>query len=540
MRVQECDPLRADDNESERYPDIDLGDLALVSVDTGEVRYLAHGWSVRRYRVSPDGRYLATLRILGNDDKHLCIVSLADGGATTLATGVVQSYANAFNWSPDSASLAYVSDGRLYVVALDSSNPREIGVADARLRWPDVSVHVAPRWSADGRTVYALSRGEVWICAADGSRQRRIDGSDIRRRLRLWVQPAEGNELVPFDGESLLMTTLAPGSLHGGLAQMNLVTGTIELIDEWPRHCSHTSMWMEIDRLQDRAYVVMEGAAEPAAVWRFDKKSMRPETFFVPNSRVPPFGDCRLLEWESLSGAPCEGALVLPPGLDEDAGPLPTVVIHADLDDHHSFGYDAYDVGNPHLLAARGYAVLYLDVNVDAGDPMKAQPGQVLPIVRQMVREGIVDSQRIGAYGICYDAYRVMSVLTQSDVYRAAVCASGTYNLTSTYGRIAYWGWSEFGEEELGGSLWDRRDAHIENSPFFYLDRVQAAVLLISGNGDPNVDTQAEDTYRALSRLGRKVSWRSYPGEPTYSNDWSRAHLRDMCNAALDWFDDNL
>ena len=187
MRVQECDPLRADDNESERYPDIDLGDLALVSVDTGEVRYLAHGWSVRRYRVSPDGRYLATLRMLGNDDKHLCIVSLADGGATTLATGVVQSYANAFNWSPDSASLAYVSDGRLYVVALDSSNPREIGVADARLRWPDVSVHVAPRWSADGRTVYALSRGEVWICAADGSRQRRIDGSDIRRRLRLWV-----------------------------------------------------------------------------------------------------------------------------------------------------------------------------------------------------------------------------------------------------------------------------------------------------------------------------------------------------------------
>ncbi len=539
MRVH--DPQIGEEQLDEPWQHWDRGDLAWVDIASGEVRYLARGWSVRRYRVSPDGRHLATMRMLDGDDKQLAVISLADGQVQTVATGIGQSYANAFNWSPDSSSLAYISDGRLYVTTMDAAEPRDIsGAPQNRLHWPNRSVHVTPRWSADGGTVYALSRNVVWVCAADGSEQRHIGGESIERQLRLWVQPAEGNELVAFAGRMLLMTTQQQGTLHEGLALLDLQSGQLELLEEYPRHCSRTPMWMEVDQSAECAYFVMEGAAEPAALWRFDLRNKKPQLFYAPYTRALRFGSCRLLEWDFLYGGKGEGALVLPPDHNLSDGPLPTVVVHSDLDDAHSFGYDAHDVGNPHLFAARGYAVLYIDVPMADSDPMKVRPGQVAPIVRQMVEEGITDPARVGAYGISSSAYSVMAMLVQSNVYCAAVCASGLYNLTAQYGRIAYWGWSEYGEDELGGSLWVRRAAHIENSPFFYLDKVRAPVLLISGSGDANVTAQAEDVFRALRRLGKKVAWRSYPNEAHFSTDWSRAHMGDMCHAVLDWFDEHL
>jgi dipeptidyl aminopeptidase/acylaminoacyl peptidase len=543
VQVQHYNPLGTEEESNRPSWDSERGDLALVDISSGQVRHLARNWSVRRYRVSPDGKHMATLGMNPDDEKkELVVISLADGQARSLVKGIGQAYANAFNWSPDSRSLAYISDGRLFVVPCDGAEaPRDIsGAEEFRVHWPDVSVHSAPRWSSDGQTVYALSRDQLWICAADGSTQRRISGESIGRWLRLWVQPAEGNELVTFTGQTLLMTTLQPGTLYGGLALLNLDSGEVEMLEEYPRHCSHTSMWMEVDQKAGYGYLVMEGAAEPAALWRFDRQDKTPQIFYAPNQRKVDFGTCRLLEWDFLYGGRGEGALVLPPDYKESDGPLPTVVVHGDLDDEHSFGYDAYDVGNPHLFAGRGYAVLYIDVPMSDGDPMKVQPGQVAPIVRQMVAEGITDPARVGAYGISYSAYSVMSMLVQSDLYRTAVCASGLYNLTAQYGRITYWGWSEYGEDELGGSLWERRSDHVENSPFFYLDRVNAPLLLISGSGDANITAQAEDVFRAMRRLGKKVAWRSYPDEPHFSVEWSRPHLRDMCDAVLDWFDEHL
>ena len=543
IEINQHDPHGASVGLEPSYMDWDLGDLALVDANNGQIRYLVRGRLMRRFCISPDGKNLATMPLLpGEDqDKELVVVPLNNDPPRTIATNIGQSYATAFNWSPDSRSLAYISDGRLYTVPADGSDTaRDIsGAPEHNLRWPDRSVHVAPRWSSDGQTVYALSRNALWVCAADGDHQKHIDGSTIDRQLGLWVQPAENNKLVT-DGQTLLMTTVNLATSHQGLALLHIEDGTLEFLEEFPRDCAETS-WMAMHAETGQCYLVWEGAAEPAALWRFDLRQKTLDAFYHPSPDLDAvqMGACRLLEWTFLDGGHGEGALVLPLNYTGD-NPLPMVVVHGDLDDVFSFGYDAYDVGNPHLIAARGYAVLYIDVPIGRDDPMKSQPGQVVPIIRQLIDEGIADPDRIGAYGISQNAYGVMSMLVQTDLYRTAVCTSGLYNLTAQYGRIAYWGWSVYGEDELGGTLWSRRDAHIENSPFFYLDRVKASLLLISGTGDANVSVQAEDAFRALRRLNKKVAWRSYPDEPHFSCDWSREHLRDMCNAVLDWFDEHL
>jgi Tol biopolymer transport system component len=254
VQVQLYDPQGMAEESNRPSWDSDRGDLALVDISSGQVRHLARNWSVRRYRVSPDGKHMATLSMNPDDQKkELVVISLADG----------QAYANAFNWSPDSRSLAYISDGRLFVVPIDgAAAPRDIsGAEEFRMHWPDVSVHSAPRWSSDGQTVYALSRDQLWVCAADGSTQRRISGESIGRWLRLWVQPAEGNELVSFAGHTLLMTTLQPGTLYGGLALLNLDSGEVERLEEYPRHCIPRCGWKWTRR---RATVIWSWRGRPS------------------------------------------------------------------------------------------------------------------------------------------------------------------------------------------------------------------------------------------------------------------------------------
>ena len=95
-------------------------------------------------------------------------------------------------------------------------------------------------------------------------------------------------------------------------------------------------------------------------------------------------------------------------------------------------------------------------------------------------------------------------------------------NLTSVYGALdehghsRLLGWCETGQARLGGSLWERRDAYVENSPLFYLDRVTTPLLLASGTvhpAMPNEAAQAGEVFSALRRLGQRVELRLYEGE---------------------------
>ena len=149
--------------------------------------------------------------------------------------------------------------------------------------------------------------------------------------------------------------------------------------------------------------------------------------------------------------------------------------------------------------------------------------------------------QEIGVQGHSYGGYTVLALITQTEMFAAAVCSAGAVNLTSFYGALSnagdtsWLGWCESGQARLGGSLWESRDAYIENSSLFYLDRVTTPLLLLSGDADPGAFTQAGETFSALRRLGQRVELRNYRGEDHWSGLWSRTESarRSRTNACL-------
>ncbi len=93
----------------------------------------------------------------------------------------------------------------------------------------------------------------------------------------------------------------------------------------------------------------------------------------------------------------------------------------------------------------------------------------------------------------------------------------------------------------MGGTPWQVRDRYIENSPFFYLDRVQSPLLVVQGTKDATTAPfLADELYVALRRLGKNVVYAKYEGEGHSPLYWRYANRLDLYNRVISWFDEHL
>jgi dipeptidyl aminopeptidase/acylaminoacyl peptidase len=256
-----------------------------------------------------------------------------------------------------------------------------------------------------------------------------------------------------------------------------------------------------------------------------------------------------LIGWHTADGKELHGGLVLPSAYHEGQRYPLVVCVYggAGLSDAiHSYGGSSSCDFNLQLLATRGYAVLYADswITANGGRPLQEIGQSVLPGIDQAIALGIADPERIGVMGQSYGAYSTLALVTQSTRFKAAVSVDGFSDLLAKYGQMEPDGtpsgvlWAEDTQGNMGGTPWQYRDRYIENSPFFFLDRVQAAVLLIHGTADHTVEPWLGDqTFVGLRRLGKEVTYVKYRNAGHATNDRSYEDQVDYCNRIIDWFD---
>jgi dipeptidyl aminopeptidase/acylaminoacyl peptidase len=117
-------------------------------------------------------------------------------------------------------------------------------------------------------------------------------------------------------------------------------------------------------------------------------------------------------------------------------------------------------------------------------------------------------------------------------------------NAFSQYGNLDRTGDSVYVElldHYMGGSPWERRNQYIENSPFFYLDRVRTPLLLVQGADDNATrSTETDLIFVSLRRLGQEVEYAKYEGEGHSETEWKYVNQVDYLNRMLEWFDSKL
>jgi dipeptidyl aminopeptidase/acylaminoacyl peptidase len=99
----------------------------------------------------------------------------------------------------------------------------------------------------------------------------------------------------------------------------------------------------------------------------------------------------------------------------------------------------------------------------------------------------------------------------------------------------------EEGQGLMGGPPWQFRERYIENSPIFYLDRVETPLLIVHGSDDRAVPSfLSDEVFVGLRRLGKEVAYAKYEGEGHSPFEWSYANQLDFCKRMIEWFDDHL
>ncbi|HCY01057.1 MAG TPA: S9 family peptidase, partial [Bacteroidales bacterium] len=97
-----------------------------------------------------------------------------------------------------------------------------------------------------------------------------------------------------------------------------------------------------------------------------------------------------------------------------------------------------------------------------------------------------IDSNRVGCMGASYGGFMTMYLLTQTDIFAAAISHAGISSISSYWGE-GFWGYSYSAEASANSFPWNNRELYIEQSPLFSVDKVVTPLLLLHGSADTNV-----------------------------------------------------
>jgi dipeptidyl aminopeptidase/acylaminoacyl peptidase len=151
-----------------------------------------------------------------------------------------------------------------------------------------------------------------------------------------------------------------------------------------------------------------------------------------------------------------------------------------------------------------------------------------------------VDHERLALTGVSYGGYLVLSAITETRRFRAAICENGISNL------VALWGVDDDAgvwlARELGGSPWERPDLYLAASPITRADRAQAPLLLVHADLDHSCPiAQSEQMYAALRCVGREVKFLRLHGEGHLVNLVGRPSRRlARAQAVNSWLNQHL
>lgn len=544
------------------------GDLAIIDARSGAVWRIARNVRPRGYWVAPDGSQIAYTSILGwgeLDDQpyfDVFVVSLRDGTTHLVSHHVPMPYGIGVSWSPDGTRLAYLTGsegtkangggplaGDCVIARADGSQP-----VVARALHGDFSTgYRAPLWDPSGRALYVLGADTLWRVEATSGATAAV-ATVPNHALREIIAPAGLGQLPPADsGRLLFLFTRDDSTRRAGVYRVDLPSGHTTRVAEEDRAYGDLA---HIDVTADRRTIVYaaEDAQHPQDLWvangRFENRHRL--THVAPALDNHVYGATRLLTWRSDDNRPLRGVLLLPAAyVDGQRYPLIVSVYGGALQSNsiNQFGVEGAGVGNMQLFATRGYAVLLPDAPIDPARhaPMSEIAKAVLPGVMKAVDIGVADPERLGVMGYSFGGYSTLALLVQSTMFKAAIAGAGVSDMIVAYsemrsdGSAASVGWTEQGQGDMGGSPWEVRARYLENSPFFYLDRVQTPVLLVHGTLDAAVSVaNADQTFVALRRLGREVEYARYEGEGHPVTQWGYANRVDYLQRMLNWFDVHL
>jgi dipeptidyl aminopeptidase/acylaminoacyl peptidase len=380
-------------------------------------------------------------------------------------------------------------------------------------------------WTADDRTVLLYDEFDIWEIRPDGTGARNVTNGEGRKqqlvfRYRSFETGPAAGRTIPTD-KPLYLSTTNDATKASGYYKINYSAGS-----------SPEKLYMADKnvgaptkaRNADVIVFTQSRADEFPDLWVSDMTFKTPVKVSNANPQQSEFvwGKSELVEYINADGKRLKAILTKPDNFDATKKYPMMVYIYEGLS-QGLHGYSAPNVGtsiNVTRYVSNGYVVLRPDIVYDVGFPGESAEKCVIPAVNTVVAMGFIDPKRIGIQGHSWGGYQITHLITRTNIFAAVQAGASVSNMVSAYGGIR-WGTGmsrafqyERTQSRIGAPPWDEPLKFIENSPIFWVEKVQTPYLTIHNDADDAVPWyQAIEFFSALRRLGKEAYFFNYNGE---------------------------
>ena len=444
---------------------------------------------------------------------------------------------NDAEWSPDGASIAYVSNQDtdpdrsnntdVFVVdAKTGSTPRKLttwtGPDDGHLAWSPDSKSIAYTQGAK-LELLEYSQAKPAVVTLDGkvsypaaTLDRSVAGPSYLSSGRLGYLVADDRNEYPAEVEQT----------GKGVKRLLSQGGTVL---SWDTAAGHTAVLYTNDTAPGELYALENGALRKLTT---HNDALAAELDLVSTEDV---------ECKSKDGADVH-ALLTRPGDFKAGSPVPTILfIHGGPNgqDGHTFDFLRQ------WLATRGYAELNVNYRGSSGrgqawsQAIFADWGdkEVLDLkaaVDKAIAIGVADPARLAVGGWSYGGILTDYMIASDSRFKAAISGAGTAFPLSFYGVDQYI--LQY-DNELGPP-WKAAQLYLKLSyPLLEADkRIHTPTLFMGGTSDFNVPLLGgEQMYQALRSLGVPTELVVYPGQ--FHGFTRPSYIKDRYERWLAWYD---
>ncbi len=380
-------------------------------------------------------------------------------------------------------------------------------------------------WSEKDKFVWVYDRYDLWQLDPTGQQAPKCltDGVGRQRQVRLRrVRLDREERFVPLTGAHYL-SAFAESSKSSGFFELRL--GKQDELKELILLPESVGDLVKAEQ-GETVLVTRQDFRSFPDHWKTDLTFSRFQrlTKVNPQQNDYHWGTAEPLEWTSATGRRLEG-IVYKPELFNPNHKYPLLVYYYERNSENLHRYYPPAAGrstiNISFYVSRGYVVFVPDIVYETGSPGQSAMNCVMPGVDKLIAQGFIDPQRMGLQGHSWGGYQTAYIVSQTDRFAAAEAGAPVSNMTSAYGGIRWEsGLSRMFQYErtqsrIGRTLWEDRQAYIDNSPLFFADRIRTPLLILHNDNDGAVPWyQGIELFMALRRLERPAWLVNYNGEP--------------------------
>ncbi|TDO28074.1 S9 family peptidase [Sediminibacterium goheungense] len=407
---------------------------------------------------------------------------------------------------------------QLYQVAKDiktSLGDEENDVPD------DPNAYGIVKWSEGDQYVYVYDRYDIWQVDPEGKAASVCLTAGRKDKTTYRYVNTDQEERFIKAGKTLLLRAFDERDKSAGLATLNLFNKEFKIIFK-----EKMSVSPAVQKAKDADVVVYSKETyqqSPNVYVQALDGTARQLSNTNPQQSSYNWGTAELFKWKAYTGKEAEGIVYKPEDFDPKKK-YPMIVYFYERSSDGLYGYNAPAPTpsrlNISFFVSRGYVVFVPDIWYKKGYPGQGAYDYILSGTRAVVKQGYVDSTRLGLQGQSWGGYQIAHLITRTNLYAAAWAGAPVVNMTSAYGGIR-WGTGltrqfqyEKTQSRIGATLWEKPNLYIENSPLFHLPKVTTPLVIMSNDADDAVPWyQGIEYYTAMRRLGKKVWLLNYNNE---------------------------